>query len=226
MKKIFTLLAMLIAFSAPAMAKTIKVEALSDFTTENPPKYMQVKAVTDLQLSSEIVIMPDYILKGQIVDVKDPTRLKRNATFSFVLLSYIDNSGKEHEIKDYFIGKYTTKFDTASMAKSAALSVGNHFVKGISLGYHAVEGAVKNEEGNRFKSSAVSVYESTPFSYVENGEEIVIPKNNIFILNFKVKGEENEEDKPNYEFTPLENPAVNSTEPTAVPLPENPSDEF
>ena len=100
------------------------------------------------------------------------------------------------------------------------LSVGNHFVKGISLGYHAVEGAVKNEEGNRFKSSAVSVYESTPFSYVEKGEEIVIPKNNIFILNFKVKGEENEEDKPNYEFTPLENPAVNSTEPTAVPLPE------
>ena len=71
------------------------------------------------------------------------------------------------------------------------------------MGYSAVEGAIKNEKDNRFKSSVNAVYEDSPFSYVKKGGEIVIQNQQVFFLNFKVKDEPDEEDKPNYEYTEL-----------------------
>ena len=71
----------------------------------------------------------------------------------------------------------------------------------MSLGYNAVEGAVKNEQDNRFKSSVTSVYENSPVSYVEKGNEIEISKNQVFLLNFKIKCEK--DNLPNYEYEKL-----------------------
>lgn len=71
------------------------------------------------------------------------------------------------------------------------------------MGYSAVEGAVKNEKDNRFKSSVNAVYEDSPFSYVEKGGEIIIKKDQNFFLNFKVKDEPDEEEVPNYEYVEL-----------------------
>lgn len=199
MKKIILSLFLLFMCQAAALAATIKVQSQSDFTTENPPETLTVKAVTDLVLDDGFLIINEgYTLKGDIVDVSSPKRLKRDASFAFILKEYTDNNGQTHTVDSLVKGKFTTKFDYKSAAKSAALGVGSYFVKGLSSAYAAVEGAVKNEEGNRFKSSAISVYESTPISYVEKGEDIVIKKNQIFILNFKVK---DEKDEPNYEYT-------------------------
>lgn len=200
MKKILLIFVMML-FTSPAFAATIKVESLSDFSTERPLATLTVKAATDLEIDDEIMIFAGYTLKGDIVDVSSPKRLKRDASFTFVLKEYTDHNGKKHTVQKPVKGKFTTNFDYKSVAKSAALSVGNHFVKGISAGYTAVEGAVRNEEDNRLKSSAVALYESSPLSYVEKGQDIVIKKNDIFILNFKVK---NEEDTPNYEYTETE----------------------
>ena len=154
---------------------------------------MPVNAET---LDEELLIMDGYILKGNLVDVVSPKRLKRDATFSIVLTEYTDNNGQKHIIPPdgkQFKGKFTTGIDYKHAAKSAALSVGNFFVKGLSLGYAAVEGAVKNEDGNRIKSSAHSVYESTPLSYVEKGEDILIAKDQVFCLKFKVKNPKKDE---------------------------------
>lgn len=200
MKKILLIFVMIL-LTSPAFAATIKVESLSDFSTERPLATLMVKAATDLEIDDEIMIFAGYTLKGDIVDVSSPKRLKRDASFTFVLKEYTDHNGKKHTVQKPVKGKYTTNFDYKGVAKSAALSVGNHFVKGISAGYTAVEGAVKNEEDNRLKSSAVALYESSPLSYVEKGQDIVIKKNDIFILNFKVK---NEDDEPNYEYTEAE----------------------
>ena len=181
------------------VAATIKVQSQSDFTTENPSETLTVKAVTDLILDDGFLIINEgYILKGDIVDVSSPKRLKRDASFAFILKEYTDNNGETHKVDSLVKGKFTTKFDYKSAAKSAALGVGSYFVKGLSSAYAAVEGAIKNEEGNRFKSGAISLYESTPISYVEKGEDIVIKKDQVFILNFKLK---DEKDEPNYEYT-------------------------
>ena len=73
----------------------------------------------------------------------------------------------------------------------------------MSIGYSAVEGAIKNEKDNRFKSSVTEVYQDSPLSYVEKGEELVIEKGQLFFLNFRTKDDVPEEDKPNYEYTEL-----------------------
>ncbi len=194
---------LLIMLSQPVLAKPIAVEALSDFTTENPPKEMSIKLLEDIAVDDTLTIKAETIVDGNVVDVTDPKRLKRNASFTFVPTSYKDERGQVVVIKNYYPAKYTTKVNKGQLAKSAALGVGNFFVKGLSIGYSAVEGAIKNEKDNRFKSSVTEVYQDSPLSYVEKGEELVIEKGQLFFLNFRTKDDVPEEDKPNYEYTEL-----------------------
>lgn len=204
MKKFcWTIFLLLIILSQPVLAKPIAVEALSDFTTENPPKEMSIKLLEDIAVDDTLTIKAETIVDGNVVDVTDPKRLKRNASFTFVPTSYKDERGQVVVIKNYYPAKYTTKVNKGQLAKSAALSVGNFFVKGLSIGYSAVEGAIKNEKDNRFKSSVTEVYQDSPLSYVEKGEELVIEKGQLFFLNFRTKDDVPEEDKPNYEYTEL-----------------------
>lgn len=188
----------------PVFAKTVAVEALNDFSTENPSARMSIKILEDLAIDDNVVFSEGTVVDGKVVDVTDPKRLKRDATFTFVPLSYVDKNGKTIDVKGYYPAKYTTKISKGELAKNVGLGVGNFFVKGLSLGYSAVEGAVKNEKDNRFKSSVTEVYKDSPFSYVEKGTELVIEKNQMFYLNFKSKDDEDESDSPNYEYTPLQ----------------------
>lgn len=204
MRKFYFGCLLILGFLAqPVFAKTIPVQALENFSTENPPQTMRVKILEGIVLDENLLFDSGYVVEGRIVDVTDPKRLKRNATFSFVPTSFTDDKGNITYINGYYPAKYTTKINKGQLAKSAALGVGNFFVKGLSMGYSAVEGAVKNEKDNRFKSSVNAVYEDSPFSYVEKGGEIVIEKDQNFFLNFKVKDEPDEEELPNYEYVEL-----------------------
>lgn len=205
MKKILYLLVLIFGLLCqPVLAKTVAVEALNDFSTENPSARMSIKILEDLAIDDNVVFSEGTVVDGKVVDVTDPKRLKRDATFTFVPLSYVDKNGKTIDVKGYYPAKYTTKISKGELAKNVGLGVGNFFVKGLSLGYSAVEGAVKNEKDNRFKSSVTEVYKDSPFSYVEKGTELVIEKNQMFYLNFKSKDDEDESDLPNYEYTPLQ----------------------
>lgn len=205
MKKILYLLVLIFGLLCqPVLAKTVAVEALNDFSTENPSARMSIKILEDLAIDDNVVFSEGTVVDGKVVDVTDPKRLKRDATFTFVPLSYVDKNGKTIDVKGYYPAKYTTKISKGELAKNVGLGVGNFFVKGLSLGYSAVEGAVKNEKDNRFKSSVTEVYKDSPLSYVEKGTELVIEKNQMFYLNFKSKDDEDESDLPNYEYTPLQ----------------------
>ncbi len=204
MKKLLYILLLSGLLCCPVFAKTVSVQAMEDFTTEKPPEAMYVKILEDITFDETLSFKSGDIIEGKVVDVTDPKRLKRNATFSFVPVSYRNSNGETIEIRGYYPAKYTTKLNKGQLAKTAALGVGNFFVKGLSLGYSAVEGAVKNEKDNRFKSSVNEVYEDSPFSYVEKGGEIVIKKDQVFYLNFKVKDEPDEDELPNYEYKELD----------------------
>ena len=181
-------------FASPVLAVTMKVEALTPFSTENPQPAMRVKLLDDCALSDTLVLLKGDVLSGKTTDVVSPKRLKRDATFSFIPETYTDTPGITHNIESEFKGKYSLPIDKKDLAKNASLTVGSYFVKGLSLGYNAIEGAVKNEEGNRFKSSAVNVYENTPFSYVETGNELNILTGDIFFLKFKTQKSDDDEE--------------------------------
>ena len=201
MKKFYLSLVVTLLLCTPAFAKMIEVEALNNFSTANPPKTISVKVVYDIIEESQVVIPKGTIVHGKIVNVKDPKRLKRDASFSFEPISYTDPEGNVNVVKRSFKGKYTTPIDKKKLAKKAALGVGNYFVKGLSMGVSTIEGVVKNEEDNRLKSGAKALYNSSPVSYIEEGKDIEIKTGEIFYLNFTAP---NEEDSPNYEFTQLD----------------------
>ncbi len=166
-----------------AYAKTVEVEALDAFTTANPPSTIKVRLLDSLELSQDKIESGSEMC-GSVVDVISPKRLKRNAKFSFIPQWYIDAHGSKHIIQEKVVASYTTTLDKGQMAKSAVLSVGNHFVKGLSMGVAAIEGAVENEEGNVLKSGAKSMYNASPLSYSKKGEDIQITENQVFYLKF------------------------------------------
>jgi len=188
-------------------AQTVEVSSLSNFSTEKPPKTISVKLSEPLEVMPGTTLKAGVTMNGSLIDVVSPKRLKRDAGFSFKPLTYTDLDGKSHKIKSDIKATYTKPIDKGKFAKSAALGVGSYFVKGLSVGVAAVEGAIQNDEGNRLKSSAVSVYESSPLSYVEKGQELTIETGQTFYLKFPDADDLEQTSNPNeikgqnYEFT-------------------------
>jgi len=182
--KCFGFLILLAGLCNPVFAQTVAVNSLDTFSTEAPPETISVKLLDPLELSETQILTPGTVISGNLVDVVSPKRLKRDAVFSFSPVTATDENGKSQNLNLNIKASYYEPVDKAEVAKSAALSVGNHFVKGLSIGVAAISGAVKNEEGNRLKSTAVSVYESSPFAIVKKGEDLYIDKDQIFFLKF------------------------------------------
>ncbi len=168
----------------PVCAQTVAVQSLSGFSTENPPATISVILLESLEIKKDYFLESGTVLNGNLVDVVSPKRLKRDADFSFEPKSYVDSNGKVSDLELNIKASYTETVDKAKVAKKAVVGVGNLFVKGFSMGVAAVEGAVKNTEGNRFKSSVSSVYEVSPFSYAKKGEDLNVQEGQIFCLKF------------------------------------------
>lgn len=210
MKRFLLILSMLLLIN-PVMAKTVKVEALSNFSTANPPKTWKLKVVEGFVADNGIVVHQGTIFEGDIINVTSPKRLKRAASFTFVPQTYYDPQvGITKDVKRDFQGKYSSKTEmtAGNLAKKGALTAGNMLVGSfVAPAVGLVEGAVKNNEGNRAKSAVVSAYENTPLSYVSKGKDLEFKKGQIFIMNFKLKSEEEqvEDNKPNYSYEIINN---------------------
>ena len=197
----------IISMFGKAYAQTIEVTCLNTISTARPTSHISIKLVDPLDIPNEQILKSGVILEGKLTNVVSPKRLKRSATFSFRPEKYTDPDGKVHKLNTNIEATYTKPIDKGQLAKSAALGVGSFFVKGLSTGVAAVEGAVKNEEGNRIVSSAESVYENSPFSYVEKGEDLYITPGQNFFLKFPDNAyvqegtPENQIQGKNYSFT-------------------------
>ncbi len=214
MKKLLLPIFCSIIIGNSALAQTFKVEAITPFNTENPPKTIQVRALDEIQLTPKIKINSGDIINAKLIDIKDPKRLKRDATFKMELNTLTTADGKNIKLKNNNIAKYVpnSKLDKKEVAKSAALSVGNHFIEGFSYGYRAIEGAINSEEdgfGNRTKSAAKHVYEKSSLSYINKGHEVDIQTGDVFGLKLRSNDETEElknEIEPNYTYEmPSEN---------------------
>ena len=184
MKRILFIVMFLFVCVLPTFADTMVVQALTDISTTQPNKDVRVRVMRDCFLDG-ISFKIGYILEGKMI-VTDPKRLKRNATFTFYPVNYIDLEGNITHLPILYYGKFSPKFeiDAKGLAESAIATVANHFVKGISSGFYAVQGAVQNKKGNPFKSAVSNVYEHSFLSYANKGEPLEIIKETIFGLKF------------------------------------------
>ena len=181
MKKILIILCFLM--SAPAFAGLAEVKSVEDFTTSNPPKFIKIEAAKNFELSKDIDIYKGDILEGNIT-VKPPKIFKRNSTFIFYPSEY-SNENEVVKLSQKYKGKYLKPINKGDAAKKAALTVGNKFIPGISVGYNLVEGAVENTEGNRAVSAIKSVYENSFLTFYKKGKYIEIKNGDTFYLYFR-----------------------------------------
>ncbi|MBE7711179.1 MAG: hypothetical protein E7Z92_03460 [Cyanobacteria bacterium SIG31] len=201
--KNFLLVLSLILLIQPVMAKNVKVQAVDDFSTVNPPKVWKVKVLETFTADNGITIHANTIVEGDVVNVKAPQRLKRNATFRFVPKTYYDPQvGVCKPVKREFEGKYssTSNLDKKDLAKTGAISAGSMLIGSfVAPTVGLVEGVVANKEGNRAKSAVVGAYERTPLSYANKGKEMEFKSGQIFVMSFKLKEDESE-NLPNYTY--------------------------
>ncbi len=229
MKRFILTLSLMIIAAMPACALSMKVSSMQDFTTEKPSDTLKVMVLVHTELDNGMVFEEGTIIKGDIFDVKPPTRGKRNATFKFRPTSYSYN-GKMVEIKNNtnLWGKYAPnkELDAAGMTLSAATFVGGQFLKVPFLGQAVsfAKGVVKNPDGNRLKSGATQIYKDSFVSYVEEGKEITLKKDELFLLKFKVKDEEDENQADNpeeEENAPAQEVEINNQTQPSAPLPSS-----
>ena len=204
MKKILLVLTSIIVLcTQPAIAKNVKVQSMSDFSTTNPSQHLELKVVESFDIKSGVYIPAGTIIIGDVCDIKQPKRLKRNANFSFIPKEYIDvQTGEYHSIDKLIVGKYSSLTDVsaAKIIEKGAVTAGNKLIGAyVGPSVALVQGVVKNEEGNRAKSAAVAVYESTPLSYVNKGKDLEIKKDQIFVMSFKFKDDDEEDNNNEYE---------------------------
>lgn len=185
MKKIFFVLAIALCTASSVFAEDMKVMALKDFSTDKPSE-IKVQVLQTMKLDEGVVIEQGSVVTGFMIDVIPAKRLKRDATFSFMPTGYITPKREQYSINRKYVGKFSPKIeiDKTELAKTAALSVGDFFVKGLSTGFYAVQGAIKDEKGNRFVSSVQNVYENSLLSYIEKGGATCIKAQSMFTFRF------------------------------------------
>lgn len=203
MKKILYVLTIfvLMSISSPAFAaKSVKVSALTPFNSLRPVFTMKVMTLERAEFKNGIIFEDGTVIDGVIFDVKQPKRGKLNASFKFRPISYTYN-GKTTKIEDpEFVAKYAEfkELDKAGLATSAATTAGGMLLKipMFSQGVSFAKGVWKNPESNRLKSGAVQVYKDSFLVYVEEGKDVVINKEQMFILKFKSSDLEDLDETP------------------------------
>ena len=204
-KILLIVLVLFLQISASYAATHLKVVSMDEFKTEAPKKEIDVRIVEDSKLGSYDLGV-NSILHCEILAVVDPKRGKRNASFFVKPISYTTGN-TTCMIEEEMYGKYSKfvlskeeikKIPPSTVIKKTALTVGDYFVKGLSICYSFVEGVVKNEKDNRFKSGVTNAYEESPLSLISEGEQLDIKVGDDFYLVFKTK---EDYDEPNYEYT-------------------------
>src|SRR5574344_351631 len=96
MKKFFILIAVLFFSSISVSAETVKVKAITPISVQ----------VLDNVSYNSFNFVEGNILYGEMVDVIQPQKYGKNATFSFKIVSFLDNNGIKHTLSKPITIKY------------------------------------------------------------------------------------------------------------------------
>ncbi len=193
MRKIFYLITVFIIFTAKSV---IAADILPDNIYAVTDKLLDSK---ELQVNQEITLisfdsykLPDKteIQKGdsikiKLIEYKTPSRGKRNG---FYLIELIEAGDSQRE---KIAGKMrvSTPKDIKEMAKTAGVMITGKVLKvpGFSQAVAISKGLIKpNENEGRLVSAGKNLYESTPLTYIEKGEDFKAEKDGIVVLKLKL----------------------------------------
>lgn len=188
MKKIFLTILFSFIFGLPVSAKTqtVKIIALSDFSTESPSHLFRAEIIEDKEFKGEL-LESGTIIEGLVTRVENPKRGKQNAYFVFLPYIIFHDEQMVVSQKPFAVAKVVgySPIDTKKLVGRVFKTAANFAIKGASFGISFVEGAAKAEEGERIQSGLVNIYNDSPLSYIEPGKDLNIEPGDILIIKLK-----------------------------------------
>lgn len=181
------------------LSLSANAEVISDkiYTSAQQDLSNNLKPGEDIELT---VINPGHLTKdlnlehGETISVKilnynKPKRGKRDGYYD---IQYNDKTNGLMKGK-MLVGKQK---DIKEISKKASTAVASHLLKATLLpqALAVTKGLIKpNENQNRLQSAGTNLYESTPLTYVEEGQEFNVAQDGLVVIKVKTQGISEEE---------------------------------
>lgn len=163
MKKIFTVFALLIGLSMPALAKTTPVLTLQDYSVSNPPQTLLIKILSNVRLNKEVMLHEGFYVLGQIQNAS-------NNGFVFLPVKYQNFHNEVFDIQGNYPAKLVEIIESAAGAQGTIAKNSK-----ILLDFVIEPEAVDTSIGERFQG----VDSSNGISAIVNKSDMVLYDNEI-----------------------------------------------
>ena len=200
MKKVIILaLSMLFIFQMCALADILpsKIYACStqkiSSTALTRGKLLSFHTIDNYKLPDNSSIEKGAVVTVKITEYVKPKRGKRNGYAKVHFVSYtVPTEGnatinKSDEDMDGTL-KLSTPLDKKELAKHAGVTIVGEALKvpGFSQAVAVSKGLIKpNENQSRLESAGTNLYESTPLTYTETGNNLTIEEDAIVVISLK-----------------------------------------
>ncbi len=151
MKKFLSgiIIALMMAFGQSVMAKTVPVEAMTSFSATNPPDTMIVKVKSNIQVTDDIVLFENFLVRGKIA-------MQQNGAFAFIPYSYVNIHNEEAQFQPQTYGAFAGMLSNGQVVPAKApltINKGQMFV----LNFKDVQKADNSKVNNSLSGSPSDV---------------------------------------------------------------------
>ena len=160
MKKLLTLIALLVGLTAPALAKSTPVQTMQDFSVSNPSDTLLIKILSNVRLNKDVMLHEGFYVLGQIQG--------SGQGFVFVPLKYQNFHNEVFDIE----GQYPATFIEViePQGNKGNLAKGSK----ILLDFHIAGETVDNSIGSKYQGAPTE-----GISAIVNESDMVIYDNTI-----------------------------------------------
>ena len=172
------------------MEERIVVLPNRDITKNDLYKELDVIVANEYLFDSGMFVEKGSMIRGIIMDIKQPRRGKKNAYIVFKPEYYTIPSEKKYKslVGEKIFAKseeYKGDINKAEILSDVSLAFAGLKIPYISEAVGFVKGFAKpNDENSRFVSGVKSAYDASFLSYIKKGDKLEIKKDNPIILRF------------------------------------------
>ena len=115
MKKFLSgiIIALMMACGQSVLAKTVPVEAMTSFSATNPPDTMIVKVKSNIQVTEDLVMFENFLVRGKIA-------MQKNGAFAFIPYTYVNIHNEEAQFQPQTYGSFAGLLNNGQVVPAKA----------------------------------------------------------------------------------------------------------
>ena len=107
------IIALMMAFGQSVLAKTVPVEAMTSFSATNPPDTMIVKVKSNIQVTEDLVMFENFLVRGKIA-------MQKNGAFAFIPYTYVNIHNEEAQFQPQTYGSFAGLLNNGQVVPAKA----------------------------------------------------------------------------------------------------------